>query len=228
MYIISGYQKSGTEWLKFILVDLFMGPQKTWTEYTNAIPGLRDPKLVPQCGWAKTHEYIIHDMFKGVIHAVRHPLDVAISSYRYRAVIDGHIDHDDAMSNRNVISRYIDLFIEKQGDPFFNKMNSGTWEMSVLNAISDQRTLIIKHEDLRGPNGQFRLKSVLFAFGFVFTKEQIATAFANNTPMKMRARDDRNFLARIQMDQYMEFVSESQLERAREAFPTALELGYKI
>lgn len=231
MYVISGYQKSGTEWLKFMLVDLFLGPQDDWSSYTDAIPGVRDTIHMPKIGWVKTHEASMprQHIVNGALHTIRHPLDVAISSYRYRLVIDALQDSDTVMKDLKLMSNYIDDFIENVGDPVFEKMNGGTWEDSVRNALEDERVVTVMHEDLRMPmHGPYILHFALDKMGLRLSFDEVQKAFDNHTPEKMRARDDRNFLNRIEVGQYKKFVSGQQLARARDAFPTAIELGYTI
>lgn len=220
MNVLAGYQKSGTEWTKFLIAHCILGPQRNWTEYTDAVPNPREDKPM-RCGFLKSHEVRIPKEVYGVIYVVRHPFDVCISSYRYRCEIDKNFD--------GTIHEYIDTFLEHAGDETFNLINGGDWNAHVTYAMSDARYIILPHEQLRHEQGPMMLRNALLHCGFDIKPERVLMAFRTLTPDYMRTIDNRNFLGKIKIGQWQDEFSPAQREAGRVIFEAAAScFGYEL
>lgn len=206
------YQKSGSEWVKFMIAHMENGgPLGSWQEYTDAIPGARDDPKKRRFGWCKTHEaQMPHAVpVSQSIGLIRHPLDILVSSYRYRTVIDKNYEGS--------IREYADGFIAAGGDVMFNRINMGDMYMFFRNAYSSRDTLIFRYEDLRKGGAEFFHKG-LEMMDFGYSREQVDAAWEAMLPMNMMKLDDRNFLGDIRVEQYRDALSREQIKRAEETF----------
>jgi hypothetical protein len=216
MNILNGYQKSGTEWVKFILTNIFCGPQSTWVDYNICLPNLVIGADAPS-GWHKSHKI----EFEGdkAIHLVRHPFDTIISAYRYRAVIDNVPVPD--------IGTYIDYFIEHNGDHEFNRINGGSLVEHFRFWQEQDHTFSIAHEILRSEGGPHVIFNVLRILDFSVTKIEVVEAFKLASVERMRELDTTEFLGQVTVGQWQDHFTSLQRKKGYLAFrPIFDKMGY--
>jgi hypothetical protein len=228
MNLLAGYQKSGTEWIKFVLTNLFAGERGSWGEYDEALPN--HPRRESVSGWIKTHEPTMSDGFDRALYLVRHPLDVCISSYRYRAVIHDGGSPMSVMSDRDRIRGYVDRFIENRGDDSFNRMNRANWidHVSGWLEVGIPRAAVVRHESLRNASAM-TLGAALATMGIdqgILTPD-IRLAFSRASERRMRSLDRRHFLGRVEVGQWRDYFDAGQAREAEKVFgPIASRFGY--
>lgn len=217
MNIISSYQKSGSQWTKFMIAYLKNGgPLTDWEEYDNSIPNLGSDKA-GKFGWYKTHKANVIDEANHILYLIRHPLDIAVSAYRYRTMTDG--------ARLGPVRDYLSVFIDNQGDRVFNDMNGGNWEQSVINHLSTPKVRYGFYEEMKDDYGAVY---ELLQGSIATEPEYVEFAYDALTEPKMREMDKINFLGKVMVGQYHDYITDEQLRAARDAFPTALDLGYRI
>lgn len=128
---IGGYPKSGTTWVKFIVVALLYRTNNA-KKVEKYIPNIENPRKVKKDGYYKTHVVIPP---KGrLLYVVRHPVDVCVSGANFVALSAGKVNY----------SKYVDEFIAKRGNTI---RNFGTWDDSIANWIN-AGSYWFKYEDL--------------------------------------------------------------------------------
>lgn len=213
---IWSYQKSGSEWLKLVLTSCkYNQPVQDWAagdEYVKSYP--HAPK---NAEWVKTHEARLPADIESSIAVVRHPLDIAVSAWRYRVVIDKNM----------FISPYEYLlqFCEAHGDPSFNTLNKGTLNDFILNVKSEKRGVYIPYEQLVKDRRTF-WPCLLLVGEARWDYDTVNYMMKTLSPHYMRLMDKKNFLGRVQIDQYLDYASD-ELRVAYEAnFPEFITMGY--
>ncbi len=218
MYILGGYQKTGTEWLKFILVNLMVGKQDTWGAYDAALPNL-DAGSTPASNFFKSHNPHLGIATAGIAQ-VRHPFDVCMSAYRYVKEVD--------KLEVPPIEVFIDLFIHNRGEITFNQLNGCDYVDHVKTWIDQDNARIVRHEDLRSPAGVAILHAALFNIGFGFSFEKVWRAMDRASVDRMRKLDNRNFLGTVKMGTWKDVWSEDQRFRGGIAFRSIIDrFGYE-
>lgn len=218
MNILGGYQKTGTEWLKFILVNLTCGKQETWADYNTALCNLADFCDEPLSGFYKSHFPDAIGMTKGIAQ-VRHPFDVCMSAYRYVH----RVDKFDMVS----IPVFIDLFIANRGEVSFNRMNCCDYVEHVQTWTEQVGTALVKHEDLRGPNGAAHLHRALNNIGLNYTFGDVWRAMDLASVDRMRSLDVTGHLGTM-TSTWREAWTEEQRFRGGIAFrPIMDRFGYE-
>jgi hypothetical protein len=217
MYILGGYQKTGTEWMKFILVNFFVGKQETWADYNTALPNL-DAGPIPSSNFFKSHNPHL-GIAAGGIAQVRHPFDVCMSSYRYIRDIDS--------LEVPPIEVYIDAFIHNRGEITFNELNGCDYVDHVMQWMSQPNAEIVKHEDLRGPYGPDKLRRALYGLGFKVYTEDVFHAMQDARMGRMLRLDVKGHIA-TQRRMWRDVWTEDQRFRGGIAFrPIMDRFGYE-
>ncbi len=129
---IGGHMKSGTTWLKFIIVALM--------ERTNhpkiverRIPNLYNHKKAKKGKMYKTHHIKPPEGKK--LYIVRHPVDVCVSGINHVAMSSGDVDE----------KKHVADFINKQGNMI---VDFGSWVEGVKNWTSAESCHWVRYEDL--------------------------------------------------------------------------------
>ncbi len=132
MIWIGGHMKSGTTWLKFIVVALI--------ERTNhpkiverRIPNLYNHKDAKKGKMYKTHH--VKPPKGKKLYIVRHPVDVCVSGINHVAMSSGKTNKD----------KYVAEFIKKRGNVI---ADFGTWTEGVKNWTSAKDCHWMRYEDL--------------------------------------------------------------------------------
>lgn len=218
MNAIWSYQKSGSEWVKLIITScLYDRRVSDWQVADHAIPNLKYPPTVPY-GWCKTHQAALPKLCDKGLALLRHPLDIAMSAYRYRKVVDCNLGD---MSTYE----YLLQFCGNQGDPTFNGINRGNLNDFLANVKSDDRCVCVRHDHLVVEPGI--LWPALALIGCDFKPNKVMQYVGEMTPEATRAIDKRGFLGKIQDGQYKIYVTPTLLEMYNEAFPEFRKVGYE-
>jgi hypothetical protein len=154
--ILASYPRSGSAWLRFLLVELLSG-EASFSRIRSEAPyvgGHRAaPQLVPGGGrLVKSHEpYLPH--YRRAIHLVRDPRDVALSYFRFMQRIGRiRIRPDDDVDAS--LDRFITAFMAGRCDAH------GTWQTHLLSWVAAAETgraevLRLRYEDMRhDPGGE--------------------------------------------------------------------------
>lgn len=218
MKAIWSYQKSGSEWIKLIITScIYDRLVSDWQVADHAIPNFRYGVRVPY-GWAKTHRANLPEMFGTAVALIRHPLDIAMSSYRYRKVIDGNLGD---MSTYE----YLLQFCGNHGDPTFNNINGGNLNDFYRAVKDDSRAVAIRYDHIVSEPGILWTTLALMGAGF---DVKAVTRFTElMTPDYTRSIDKRDFLGKIKQGQYKIYVTPTLLDEYNEAFPEFRKAGYE-
>ena len=216
MKAIWSYQKSGSEWVKLIITScIYDRLVPDWAVADATIKNYRQEGLKK---WCKTHEAKLPASVESAIALLRHPLDIAMSSYRYRKVVDCNLGDMSAYE-------YLLQFCGNYGDPTFNKINYGNLNDFMHNVKSDSRCFAIKYEDLTVEPGILWPPLAMMGADFKPTR---VLEFANAmTPDYTRSIDKRNFLGKIRQGQYKIYTTPTLLDAYNEAFPEFRKAGYE-
>src|SRR3954465_10432280 len=109
----ASYPRSGSTWLRFILVELLVGQSSGFKNVNQLSPDVGEHfsanALLPGAGrLIKTHELYL-DSYEKAIYLVRDPRDVAISEYAYQKALgvrSGNFEH------------FLNDFLRKGVNPF--------------------------------------------------------------------------------------------------------------
>jgi hypothetical protein len=123
--------KSGTTWLKFIVVALMERTNNPKT-VERRIPNLYNHKKA-KGGIYKTHH--VKPPKGKLLYIVRHPVDVCVSG----------INHVSMSSGKTDVDKYVRRFIKKQGNVI---ADFGTWIEGVKNWTAADNCHVVKYEDL--------------------------------------------------------------------------------
>jgi hypothetical protein len=218
MKAIWSYQKSGSEWIKLILTScIYDRLIEDWAVADYAIPNFKYGAKIHH-GWAKTHQAKLPTMFDNGLALIRHPLDIAMSSYRYRKVVDMNLGD---MSTYE----YLLQFCGNQGDPTFNKINQGNLNDYYHNVKNDDRAIAVRYDHLVAEPGI--LWPCLALMGCDFKPTKVMDYVERMTPEYTRGIDKRNFLGKIRGGQYKVYVTPTLMEVYNEAFPEFRKAGYE-
>jgi hypothetical protein len=215
MKAIWSYQKCGSEWIKLIITSCIHDRLvHDWQVADETVPNYPSSNN----GWCKTHRAKLPAEIDGAVALIRHPLDVAVSAYRYRKVVDQNLGD---MSTYE----YLLQFCGNQGDPTFNNMNGGNYNDFLRCVKEDSRAVCCKYEHLNSEPGILWPALSLMGAGF---DVKAVTRFANAmTPEYTRSLDSRNFLGKIKVNQYKIYTTPTLLDAYNEAFPEFRKVGYE-
>ncbi len=159
---LASYPKSGNTWIRFFLINLLYGKQKSTERFEELLPDLHNTKNLGELlrnaiPIAKTHLLLTeeHPLFArtaGYIYVMRNPIDVMTSNFNYRLLTQ--TDHSRWIKGEDIDalrSKYFDQFIEHCGDQAWVRFGMGNWAQHVMSWL-DQRYglpgIVVKYEDL--------------------------------------------------------------------------------
>jgi hypothetical protein len=226
-----GYQKSGTTWLLVTLVNLLNGPIGDWAGHRDLIPNWDDVFCAARAplGWCRGHvacsNRVPHlERALGALVIVRHPLDVLVSSFRYRMLYDWDVPEAEIDYGR--IGPYVDVFIANRGDPTFNKTNKIDWYEHVRTWTAYDpgfSVAWVRYEDLR-EGAEKVLTPALNRIGVTVDRAAVASALQAASLVRMRRLDDQSFIGAARVGQWRELLTTSQVRAAMDAFGPLCEL----
>jgi len=181
---IASYPRSGSTWLRFLLLELLTRDTAGFESVNRLIPDVgrhrRVPALLPTGGrLVKTHE-AYRTVYRRAVYIVRDVRDVILSEF----------DYENALER---ISEDFDTFLVLSLESSVN--GYGCWQKHVLSwldsplALTDS-LLVIKFEDLRARTEEV-LANVAGFLGVAADRAAIRSAIANNSVQRMREKEDQ-------------------------------------
>ena len=179
---IASYPRSGSTWLRFLLLEVLTGESSGFPKVNELIPDVgkhqKAPPLLPDGGrLIKTHE-ALRPEYKKAVYLVRDARDVVLSEYAYQAAL--------GLVGCN-FDNYLLRFLR-------GKVNGhGSWQSHVISwldaSLDESHNIrVVKFEDLRrdspGTTGQ-----ILDFLGLRVEPEAIEQAIANNSVRHMREKE---------------------------------------
>jgi hypothetical protein len=185
---IAEYPRSGSTWLRFMLVEILTRNSAGFLNVNQTIPEIGTHGKVPAVlpGWGrliKTHEPY-RSNYKRAIYLVRDVRDVMFS---VRAC-DEEFGWADYFSQGRDLDGYIDSFLSK------GTMRFGTWQDHIHSFLDSPMAgsgdmLLVRYEDMRR-NPKEVLPQILDFLGIEADSKTIQEAIANNSLERMRAKED--------------------------------------
>jgi hypothetical protein len=181
---IASYPRSGSTWLRFLLLELLTRNTAGFESVNRLIPDVGRhhgvPGLLPAGGrLIKTHE-ACRPLYQRAVYIVRDVRDVVLSEF----------DYENAL---NRISEDFDTFLMLSLTSSVN--GYGCWQTHVLSwldsplGLSDG-LLVIRFEDLRARTEEVLAEAAGF-LGVSADRATIRSAIANNSVQRMREKEDQ-------------------------------------
>ena len=182
--ILSSYPRSGSTWLRFLLLESITGRAAEWKELNRLIPyvgGHRSiPPLLPGASrLVSTHDPRVGPCRRSVL-LVRDPRDVVLSYYRWLC-LQGY-DHD----LETFLPAYLDGRLSLHGSW---ADNTRYWLDSALQG--EGRLHLVRFEDLR-VDPATTIQRILLFIGAAVSDHAIQSAVAGNTIERSREKEERS------------------------------------
>jgi hypothetical protein len=181
---IASYPKSGSTWLRFMLFQLLLGSDSSFSEVNRYIPTVgKHFFLRAYLDYSfkriiKTHEPF-RTNYKHAIYIVRDPRDVLISEFHYQRMTR-------LISDRTDFDDFFELFLNKGVNRF------GTWKNNVnswLKAKSKNfHILILRYEDMLN-RPHVELETIMDFLELEIESGEIDDAIQNNTLINMQKKE---------------------------------------
>jgi Sulfotransferase domain len=181
---IASYPRSGSTWLRFLLLELLTRDTAGFDRVNHLIPDVGRhrgiPALLPAGGrLIKTHE-VYRSAYQRAVYVARDVRDVVLSEFEYERA-------------RRRISEDFDTFLMLSLKSNVN--GYGCWQEHVLSWLGSplaptDKLLLIKFEDLRART-EDSLTVVAGFLGIEVDRAAIRAAVANNSVHRMREKEDR-------------------------------------
>jgi len=179
---IASYPRSGSTWLRFMLLEILAGQASGFSNTNEMIPDvgrhLSAVPVLPAGGrLIKTHEPCRPE-YKKAVYLVRDPRDVALSEFAYQKAL--------GLAGRD-FGIYLQRFLRGEVNPF------GSWcdhAHSWMDAADSGgcEVLLVCFEELRS-NGEEELSRIVEFLGVPVQMAKIHAAMANNSMDKMRQKE---------------------------------------
>lgn len=146
---IAGYPRSGTSWLRFMLVEMRHG-NANWQRTNRLVPYVgryrQVPALLPNgARLIKTHERYL-SRYRRAVHVVRDPRDVCISYFHFMQRI-GKIELRAEDDRAATLNRFVEAFLAGDVDAHGTwQQHLASWTDGAIAAGADVLTL--RYEDL--------------------------------------------------------------------------------
>jgi Sulfotransferase domain len=182
---IASYPRSGSTWLRFLLLELLTHNSAAFDSVNQMIPDVgrhhRCPGLLPNGGrLIKTHE-VYRPAYRKAVYLVRDVRDVVISEFEYENA-NQRISED--------FEAFQVLFLKGRVNGYGSwQCHVAAWLDSPLKAAGN--LLVLKYEDLRSQTEDAVARVVDF-LGVRARSDAIRKAIANNDVQRMRAKEDRS------------------------------------
>ena len=178
----ASYPRSGSTWLRFILVELLAGQSSGFKNVNHLSPDVGEhsgaQSLLPDSGrLIKTHE-LYRKSYKKAIYLARDPRDVVLSEFAYEKALGVIGDSFDA---------FLDDFLRKGVNPF------GLWIDHVnswLDAADAKQCelLVVRFEDMRRQTAD-SLEQMMNFLNVPVSPATIRQAVENNSLEQMKAKE---------------------------------------
>jgi hypothetical protein len=182
--ILASYPRSGSTWLRFLLLESITGRTAEWKDVNRLIPyvgGHRNiPPLLPSASrLVSTHDPRVGPCRRGVL-LVRDPRDVVLSYYRW-SCLRGY-DHD----LETFLPAFLDGSLSLHGSW---ADNTRYWLDSALQR--EGRLHLVRFEDLHADPAR-TIQHILLFIGAAASDHAIQSAVAGNTIERSREKEERS------------------------------------
>ena len=178
----ASYPRSGSTWLRFILVELLAGQSSGFKNVNRLSPDVGEhagaqPLLAGGGRLIKTHE-LYRKSYKKAIYLARDPRDVMLSEYAYQKALGVAGDDFDA---------FLDRFLLRGVNPF------GLWKDHVnswLDAAEANQCelMVVRFEEMRRETERY-LGQMMRFLDFPVEVGAIRSAVENNSLEQMKAKE---------------------------------------
>lgn len=213
---LASFPKSGSTWLRFLLHHLFHGPPPTSAALDVRLPSLHGDKEAPATavgrgGVVLTHKAAGAHLARwpagaGVIHLVRHPVDVVMSDMRFFVMTQlagwlsqhGRAGQAPRPSDVQALAQlFLTTVVQGRATPQRRELGVGTWAQHTASWLDTaQPGLLLRYEDLR-TEPRSELRRVLDLLGLPMPDARIDAAIAACDVKAMRAMQEREIAARV-------------------------------
>ena len=213
--MVASYPRSGNTWLRFMLTKVLTGKSAAFDNVNNVIAEIgihhNALPLLPGDGrLIKTHE-LYRGTYKRAIYLVRDVRDVLLSQYSRENEL-GLVWWAD-------FDGYIEAFLKGTVNGF------GPWQEHLPNWLESPLAkcgdlLKVRFEEMRR-NPQEQLERIVDFLGIQVDRDAIATAIADNTLERMRAREGSSKKLRQSTGEEGRFVRKGAIMGWRDKFTPA-------
>lgn len=191
IWIVS-YPKSGNTWVRFLLCNLFFGPQESAAALSRLAPDIHEFATIPEPPAAhtfiKTHypfspELPLASHTAAAIYVVREPADVMLSNFHYSRR-SGVATTDSSAA----LGQYVEEYLTARGDPRWIQARMGSWDEHVRSWLGVQHpfpVLPVRYEDLLA-DGHGGARRICAFLGLTRTEQEIAQAVAGASFRRMQ------------------------------------------
>jgi hypothetical protein len=182
--LVASYPRSGSTWLRFLLVEILTGRPSEFPDVNQLVPKIgRQDKALPLLPGGgrliQTHEPY-RDEYRKAVYLVRDPRDVVISEFAYQKALGLIGDGFD---------EFLELFVLGKANGY------GSWCHHVqawleASEAKDADILMIRFEDMRR-NPISVVASTLQFLGISVDQERVESAVRGNSVERMRDKEDR-------------------------------------
>ena len=195
---LASFGRSGSTWLRFVLLEIFTGTAAGFLNVHNIIPeiGMQAsvrPILRSGGRLIKTHEPY-RPVYKKAIYLVRDVRDVLLSAYALDSTIGMALYH----SHGRGFDGYMESFLKGE------TMHQGSWQHHVNSWMDsplsgNDNLILIRFEDMR-QNTESTVTTVLDFLELSYDKHQVHAAIANNSLERMRAKEESVKRSGVKLD----------------------------
>jgi hypothetical protein len=181
---VASYPRSGSTWLRFLLLELLTRDSAHFDSVNRAIPDVGNqrgcPAILPGgVRLIKTHE-AYRSAYRRAVYIARDVRDVVLSEFAYERARQRIAEDFD---------EFLMLFLRSSVNGY------GTWQDHVASWIgspleSSRDLLLIKFEDLRAHTEE-TLAEVADFLGLAADRQQIRQAIANNNVQRMQEKENQ-------------------------------------
>jgi len=176
---IASYPRSGSTWLRFVLLETLSGEPSTFPSVNRLIPrvGIETPFRLADGGSIHATHEAYRSEYRRAVYLVRDVRDVMLSEHAFQTGL-GLVDLD--------LERYVPQFLEGRLSRY------GSWQKHVESWIrqsqATQGILVVKFEEMRR-NTEETIRRIADFLGAPVSGEAIRSAIRNNSTERMRAKE---------------------------------------
>ena len=213
---LASFPKSGSTWLRFLLHHLFHGPPPTSALLDVRLPSLHGDKEAPAVAVSRGGVVLTHKAADahhtrwpagvGVIHLVRHPVDVVMSDMRFFVMTQlkgwlaehGRPDTTPRPADIQALAQlFLTTVLQGRPTPQRRELGVGTWDHHTTSWLDHPHAgLVIRYEDLRA-EPLAELKRVLIMLGLPMPDARIHAAITACDVKAMRAMQEREIANKV-------------------------------
>ena len=182
--ILASYPRSGSTWLRFLLLESLTGRRAEWKDVNRLIPYVGGHRSIPTLfpggrRLVSTHDPKTGPCGRGIL-LVRDPRDVVLSYYRWTC-LQGY-DHD----LETFLPSFLDGSLSLHGSW---EKNTRFWLDSALQR--EGQLHLVRFEDLR-VDAATTIRQILLYMGAAVSDDAIQSAVEGNTIARSREKEERS------------------------------------